>query len=396
MAMNYKFKNKKRLATTACQLATVLLLMLSASCKKDLSENSTSNELSGLTGINKKSLTLASTSNAVDITANLPKGYVKDGSKDYTTYLQKAINANSNILFPAFPVLINGNGLKIGSNKTITFPDGSQLIMMPNNLTNYSVLTLLNADNVTLNNPVVIGDRDGHLDSLGQWGQGISVRGSSNVTINNANVSKCWGDGIYLSAYHGINNRNITLINPYCTQNRRNGMSITNAIGLDLETPYAGYSNGASPYCGIDIEAETYADELQNIVVNNAKTEHNPGAGIQLGFRSILGGSNKTIGITINSPMDKSSAIGLKATCTLTRRKGNEVVTGDININNPYWRKNSNTPIATNLLLKTIKVNIVNPMVQDVTGKQLSDSTALSIFTYKTHINREANYSITF
>src|SRR5690606_12983874 len=64
---------------------------------------------------------------AYDLTRSLPKGYVKDGTVDYTKYLQNGINNNKNVLFPDLPLLINKTGLTLKSGTTIVFPDKSRL-----------------------------------------------------------------------------------------------------------------------------------------------------------------------------------------------------------------------------------------------------------------------------
>jgi hypothetical protein len=386
--------NQKKCIFKIWVMLTGLFVLMG--CKKEQVQQDT--QLETVAGnINQKHLgTALATVATYNITSSLPSGYVKDGTRDYTGYVQAAINKYSNITFPAFPILINAAGLKIGSNKTITFLSGSSIILKANPSANYEILLISNATNVTLNNPVIVGDRYVHLDTLGQWGQGIAVYASSNININNANVSNCWGDGIYLGSKNGVNNSNISIYKPICLYNRRNGISITSAIGLNMEAPYAAYCNGSPPYTGIDFEAESDLDELQNIVVNNPSTAHNVGNGIAMSFRSLFGGKNKNIGFQIINPADKLSATGFKATATLTRRVGNETVTGKIIITNPIWRENSLTPIATNLLVTTIQLSLTNPSVEDMTGTWLTDSQILSVFTYKTHINAAANYSILF
>ncbi|GAA4086969.1 hypothetical protein [Mucilaginibacter panaciglaebae] len=377
------------------RLVLIILLFLLSQCKKDYIQDSVTPSIT-LGSQNDVSLATSVISVPYDVSKSLPANFVKNGTKDYTTYLQSALNKYTNIVFPAFPILVNATGLKILSNTTITFLAGSKLLLVPNNLPNYSVIRIYNVSNVVLNNPVIIGDRYAHSSIDGQWGQGITISGSKNIILNAPNITNCWGDGIYLSSIDTLNNHNITINNAYCRSNRRNGISVTSAVGLTLESPYAGYSDGSPPSAGIDFEAESSADQLQKIVINNARTEYNTGNGITMGFRSLFGGRNKFIGFQLNNCMDKGSAIGLNATATLTRRVGNETVTGDIKVINPYWRKNTNTPLATNLLVTTIRLNVVNPIVQDITGQQLTDAQALAIFTYKTHINRTANYTITF
>ncbi len=53
------------------------------------------------------------------ITEFFPVGYVKDGSRDYTKYIQLAIDKYDNLVFPGYPLSINDQGLSVGSNKTI-------------------------------------------------------------------------------------------------------------------------------------------------------------------------------------------------------------------------------------------------------------------------------------
>ncbi|MDB5126775.1 hypothetical protein [Mucilaginibacter sp.] len=390
-------QTKHKSQATVLKFLLLLTLLSFSRCKKDEVQTTSDlekSELSNLPPTLESTTAVSSTSYRLE--NSLPSGYVKDGSRDYTSYIQTAINKYADITFPAFPIMVNNTGIIIPSNRKISFLTGSKIIQKPTSATNYNAIRIYKATNVTLNNPVVVGDRYKHSGSSGEWGQGITIYGSSNITLNGPNVSNCWGDGIYLASTDKITNRNITINNASCTYNRRNGISITSVIGLVLEAPYCAYSNGVSPYCGIDVEPSFYTDEIQNVAINNARTEYNPGYGIQAGFRNLFGGPNKSIGLKLTNHIDKNSKVSLKVSATLTRRVGSETVTGNVDITNPYWRKNSLTPIQTNILVKTIKLNITNPTVQDINGVNLSDASILSLFTYKTNINREANYVIKF
>jgi hypothetical protein len=364
-------------------------------CKKDAATEIASNPTL-LGTIHTKATNLSISTTPYDLTLSLPSGYKTDGTVDYTAYLQKAINTYSNITFPAFPIMVDDLGLVVGSNKLLTFLPGSKLILKASSNANYNIINILMANNVTLNNPVIVGDRYIHIGTIGCWGQGIAINGSTNVTINSPTITNCWGDGIYMGQKGGINNQNITIKNAYCRYNRRNGIGITNAIGLDLEAPYAGYCDGADPWNGIDIEPNSYNDEIQKITINNAITEHNVGNGISAGFKNLFGGPNKTISIQINNHADKASTVAFHCTATLTQQVGTETVTGPVNVANPFWRRNTNTPITTNLLVKTIQLNISKPAVQDINGVNLTNTQIVSLFTYKTHINSGANYTLTF
>src|SRR5690606_11994065 len=56
-----------------------------------------------------------------DITQSLPAGYVKNGSVDYTQYIQKALDDHNKVMFPDFPILINDAGLSVRSNTKLFF-----------------------------------------------------------------------------------------------------------------------------------------------------------------------------------------------------------------------------------------------------------------------------------
>src|SRR5690606_11453916 len=83
-----------------------------------------------------------------DITNALPKGYKKDGSVDYTKYLQEALNKYNNILMPDFTV--STSGLLAISNSHIKFQSNSKLKLIPTDRERYQVLAIHGVENVTV------------------------------------------------------------------------------------------------------------------------------------------------------------------------------------------------------------------------------------------------------
>src|SRR5690606_29008914 len=116
----------------------------------------------------------------------LPKSFVKDGSVDYTGYLQQGIDENLVVEFPNFPVLVNEKGLSVRSNQTLNFPDGALLVMKANNLEKYALLKVERVSNVTINNATLKADRKRQLGKKGERGMGIGRRAPRNGTVNNA------------------------------------------------------------------------------------------------------------------------------------------------------------------------------------------------------------------
>ncbi|HDR7507897.1 hypothetical protein [Bacillus toyonensis] len=80
----------------------------------------------------------------------------------------------------------------------ITLSKNAILKSKTTNVVEYSIITVKDVSNIELINPNVIGDRDTHIGTTGEWGHGINIQGSSNITIQNPNISKYWGDGIYI------------------------------------------------------------------------------------------------------------------------------------------------------------------------------------------------------
>lgn len=323
------------------------------------------------------------TSTSYYLEKSLPVGYVKDGSRDYTRYVQQAISQNSNIVFPAFPILINDSGLLIGSNQVITFLKGSELWLKPTFKDTYHMLHMRNVSYVKLYNPVIKGDRNKHLGSTGEWGMGISVYSSNNIFISGAKVTNCWGDGIYLGQSGDEISKNITIVNCSVKNNRRDGISIISVDGLKLDRFYAGYTNGTLPMCGINFETNTPNNELRNIRVTNVKTEYNMGSGIQIGLRTMLGGDNKQVDISIANHVDTGSEnTALKVSCKRKSGVNGGSISGIINVKNPTWNKTaSGNPIYVFVDQPNLKTYISSARVT-------KNGTTLSLSATKALLNR--------
>lgn len=220
----------------------------------------------------------------------LPKGYVKDGTVDYTDYIQKAIDGNSKVMMPDFPLMTNG--IFAQSNSQIYFQKNSSLILKPTANVRYQIISLHGVENVKIYNPTLVGDRDKHLDSKGEWGFGIDIRGSRNIDIFNANISNCWGDGIVLvktmrNMRTGItkekifSTENINIIGGIINNVRRNGITIAGGKDIVIKSLLIANINGTNPMAGIDIEPDDSNNILENINIENVKI-NNANVGIDL------------------------------------------------------------------------------------------------------------------
>ena len=202
-------------------------------------------------------------------------GATGNGIDDDTIAIKNACLVGARIVFPKGTYLISED-INVSSNSILDF-NGAIIKRKPNNLENYSIFRLENAQNVVLNNPIIIGDRDEHEGSTGEWGMGISVVNCRNITINNADISKTWGDGIYIGESNtdsSLGNIDINVFNTNINEVSRNGISITSGNGIKIKGVRISNTNRTLPMAGIDIEPNK-GYSVKNVVIDDIETSNN-------------------------------------------------------------------------------------------------------------------------
>lgn len=316
---------------------------------------------------------------------SLPEGYVKDGTVDYSSYLQNAVNTHNIVVFPGFPILVNEKGLKIPSNREILFLAGSKLILKPNNKANYRIINISGASNINLYDPVVVGDRYQHIGTDGEWGMGISIISSSNINVYHADISNCWGDGIYIGqSQDGPPPDNITITDVYAHSNRRNGITLVSGVNIKLVSPRATNADGALPMAGIDIEPNNAQAELKNIQIVKPYTADNKGKGIQIGLGRFIRNGIKPVSIEVSDHVDVGSATAMVLSCNpafiTNALPGNGNSKGYIKISNPVWEKNSQGPLrASGFRTEKILFQVTNPKIIDQSNNKMTNSAINSL-----------------
>jgi hypothetical protein len=293
---------------------------------------------------------------AFDITQMLPAGYVTDGSVDYTAVLQTALNSHSKVCMPAFSVLVSGSGLTLNSGQTLIFKEGSKLILKPSARGMYEILRMHHVENVTVYSPVIEGDKTTHTGAEGQWGMGIAIRASKNITIVNPKIYRCWGDGIYIGGLKKEPSQNISIINPLLDDNRRNGISITSANGVGISGGVVANSNGQMPQSGIDIEPNRPTDVIDNINISDVVTYNHPKYGIVISLQQLCGRTAGQTNISIKNTTDDASGNGI----AIIGKPSADVLNGEIKIDNPVYLNQGDAAIKLPLRTYGIKLKIDN------------------------------------
>ncbi|MGI2181036.1 phage tail protein [Shewanella oncorhynchi] len=294
----------------------------------------------------------------LDATKYLPEGYVKDGTVNYTAYIQKAIMdaaSRCEVILPNFKLLIDPvgtdfGGLNIPSNSKVIFNENTELIVKDNNLGSYEILSCRDVENIELVKPSIKGDKLTHTGIYGEWGMGIAVRGNcKDIKIISPKVKECWGDGVYIGQIYngdGTAPENIHIENPKLTNNRRQGMSVTSVDGLYIKNPEINGTKSSDspftlingPHAGIDFEPNHVNSKLNRIVIDSINGNHNDGGLVYvfLGGVETEPGQRYHVDININNIVDNgsSNAVHLVGLNKNSRYSGG-VNIGFVNSNNP-------------------------------------------------------------
>ncbi len=191
------------------------------------------------------------------------KGARGDGRSDDTSAFQEAINAlpatGGTVRVPAGKYMIDAaRAVILRSNVRLEMAVDASLIALPNALKRYHVVKVWRVENVQIVGGRIVGERDQHRGSKGEWGYGLNIQASRNVTVTGTRISDCWGDGIWIGAFgRGANadlSTDVTLQNVVCSNNRRQGLSLGPCKRVRiLDSTFTG-THGTAPESGIDLE----------------------------------------------------------------------------------------------------------------------------------------------
>lgn len=253
---------------------------------------------------------------AIDPNEKAPEGKVltyeqKPGTTDDTPYINSLLRdweRNKSkydcMYIPAgvyhIDAVNNFGGIVLTENQTLIMSPSALLVAIPNNYgKDFQVIYAFGRDNVTISGGQIIGERREHKGKVGESGHGINISGCTNVTIENIEISQCWGDGIYLGLYGGTKKgcNHVTIKNCNLHHNRRSNLSITNNVSnVTVSSCQFNYANGTAPEYGINIEPGQNTT-CSNVTISDSSFYGNKGGTIQ-----ILGQLNAHVkGVTIEN-----------------------------------------------------------------------------------------------
>ncbi|MFW6557541.1 right-handed parallel beta-helix repeat-containing protein [Acinetobacter baumannii] len=230
---------------------------------------------------------------------------------DITDQVNAELKKNNFVSIPSGDYKVDANkSIQPPSGSTIKMQNGTRLFVIPSRHDSSRVFKISNVYNVKITGGQLIGDKYTHLSSKGEWGMGVEIRDSQNISISNMSINKMWGDAIYIGTNGKNSSYNINISNIYMDDNRRQGISIISVDTLDATNIKATNTKGTKPANGIDIEPNDGFMILKNINLNDIFTSGNAGAGIQIGL-SRYNSIYHPVSINIQNHTDAYSKYGL-------------------------------------------------------------------------------------
>ncbi len=185
--------------------------------------------------------------------------------------------------------------IHLKSNMTFRMTKRTILKAIPTHLDTYSILYLGGVEdngvssllggvtNVNVIGGTLLGDRDEHEGTSGEWGTGIWLQNATNVVIEGVTTRNMWGDGFMVKGTGlmimgaGTDpSKNVTFCSVVADRNRRQGMSITYADGVIVKDSIFMNTEGTPPQAGIDIEPDQ-DETVNNVLIQRSQFTNNRG-----------------------------------------------------------------------------------------------------------------------
>ena len=274
-------------------------------------------------------------------------------NSDITDQINKELKRTKIVSIPAGDYKVDAiKSIKPQNGSIITMSKNTRLRVIPNGSSSYRLFDIRNVKNVQISGGQLIGDKYSHLNKNGEWGMGIDIRDSQNISISDMSISKMWGDAIYLGSNGKNSNYNIKLLNLKMDDNRRQGISIISVDTLKANNIIISNTKGKSPMNGVDIEPNNNKNILQNIEFKNLRSINNFAAGFQISLKKYNNSTNP-ISIKVSNYSDNGSRFGLKINGIKTAVKGHiEIDTANLTKNktsNYCFQDWSNNKIEVNI-----------------------------------------------
>ena len=323
-------------------------------------------------------------------------GATGNDATDDTAAIQKAINqvagTGGTVYVPDGTYMINAlTSLLLQSDMTLSLSANAILKAIPNDQDAYQIILIENANNVNLIGGILQGERDQHIGTGGESGDGIDIDTSSNVTVQGVTSENNLGDGFYI----GANSTNITFCSVTANNNFRHGASITSVNGMVIKNSAFNSSYGfAAGSMGLDIEPNP-GETVNNVQVLNSVFQNNASSGIQASFPSLADTVNSFItNLTIQgNTISNNGVVGTySAAINLSSQKSVQVLNNIVSNNAQDSILLNNNSTKNNIMGNTITGSGYNNPLSDQSagyGILVQSGSTLNTITHNIVKNNE-------
>lgn len=359
---------------------------------------------------------------------NAPYNARGDGIADDTDAIQHAVMAaplGGTVYVPDGTYMIRATGtnpsVRLKSDVTLQMSSGATLAAIPNASGNYAIIDIRNVSNVNVFGGTVLGERTAHTGTTGEWGMGVSIVDSMHVSVRGVTSRECWGDGFYITGSTGAGSTDVTLCGCSSLHNRRQGLSITWADNILVDSCTFADTEGTDPQAGIDLEPNA-GETLTHVVIRNSQLLRNLDGMVFTRGASMCTIESSTIsnnrhrGVVFSAPANAPTGNSANG-CTISgngdlgvllKSAGNIVSDCDVtdNVSTGIWDEASvdwtngdaqNNVIRDNRALRNGHDGIALDYVLNntVTGNTVTDNGQHGIYLSDAHGNTVANNTVT-
>jgi len=115
-----------------------------------------------------------------------------------------------------------------------------------------------------------------------EWRMALSLLGVTNVNVFVLTLRDSGGDGIFVAGGQRKHSSNVHIKDVVCDNHYRQGISVISVDGLLVENSVFKNTWGTPPSAGVDIEPDTPAERVHNVVFRHCRFEDNYGDGIEI------------------------------------------------------------------------------------------------------------------
>ena len=181
-------------------------------------------------------------------------------------------------------------GIELQDNLELELDPNSELKAIANGERQYVVLRIYDKEDVKVVGGKLIGERDQHTGTAGEWGYGVAITGGKDVVIKDVTSNDMYGDGFNIQVHREIEDgegqtglnipENITIDNVRASNNLRQGMSIEAGKNIMVRDSVFENTKGKAPESGVDIEPWDAAHLAEYITFDNCAFRKNNGHGL--------------------------------------------------------------------------------------------------------------------